>query len=156
MSIKGQTFSSDFLIACSIFLLVLTGLFYYWTYNTIQIEESREINDVAEKTYLVSQIWSREGFPEYWDASNVIDLGLQNDHRFNQTKLDSLNDMGYEKVKSLIGIDDYDFFLRFRDTKNNTLFNFGLFPSDARNVVKVRRIGILNRSVIFVETMVWR
>lgn len=156
MPIKGQAFSIDFLIAFSIFLLSATVVYVYWTYALTQIEGTRETNDMIDKLHLVSQVWFKEGTPTYWDSSNVIELGLQNDHEFNQTKIESLEEIEYDKVKKLIGLEDYEFYFEVENNSNNSLFEFGKEPSDAKNVMKIKRIGILNGEIVYVTILVGR
>jgi len=155
MSIKGQLLSSDFLIASSIFIIVTAIIFSYWTYTTIQIEENRKIDDIIDAAFLASNVWMREGTPNYWNSTNVVDIGLQNNHRFNETKLVYLNEIGYSKVKSMIGLTQYNLYLRIYDFNNNTFFTFGNFSSNAENVVKIKRIGLLNNTIVYVDTVVW-
>lgn len=156
MSVKGQTFSSDFLIACVIFVLAFSILYVYWAYATLQIDETQKINEMIDKGYLVSQLWFREGIPEYWNTSDVIDLGLSNEHRFNQTKMNNLNDIGYEKNKYLMGIEIYDYYFRLLNSTNSTIYTFGIYPSNAEDVIKIKRVGILNGSIVILEAMIWK
>lgn len=156
MSVKGQIFSVDFLMACTIFLIALTIIFLYWGYATLQIEETRVINNMIDKANLASEIWFREGTPEYWDSLNIIGIGLQSDHSFNQTKMNMLNSMGYGKASTLIGVGGYYLYYRVFNETDSTLFEFGSYPSDSENVMRVKRVGILNGSIAFVEVIVWQ
>lgn len=156
MSVKGQIFSTDFLIACSVFILAVGLLFVYWKYTTIQIEETRMLNDMSEKLHAVSQIWFKEGTPKYWSPPDVIELGLENNHMFNQTKMETLNSLGYNKVRTLLGVENYQLYYRVRDEGNGTLFEFGIYPSNAKNLMKIERIGILNQSIAIVEVLLWK
>jgi len=155
MSAKGQIFSIDFLVACTIFLITVTILYVYWGYTTIQIEETRFTNDMTDKLNLASQVWFKEGTPIYWDSSNVIELGLQNNHEFNETKMNNLNSIGYQRVMTLVGILSYNFYYRLYDENNSTLFEFGLTPSNSKNLVRSKRVGILNGSIAFLEVVLW-
>jgi len=161
MSIKAQALSFDFIIAASIFLLVIGIIYIYWIYSSIQIEETKNINEMTDKAFTASQVWFREGTPKYWDPNNVIDLGLENNKRFNQTKINFLNksinpsNIGYSKTKTMIGLEGYEYFFKIYNTTNDTLFNFGLYPSNAVNIVKTKRIGILNSSIVILEVLVW-
>lgn len=153
---KGQTFSFDFLMACSIFLLATGILFLEWYRTSAEISETEILNDMIDKTYLASEIWLREGVPEYWNPDNVISLGLQNNYKLNLTKMNYLSEIGYAKVKSLIGVDPYELFFRVYDKRNVTLFNFGIFPSNADNIIKVERVSILNKSIVFIDVLVYK
>lgn len=154
---KGQTFSADFMIACTIFVLAVAILFVYWTYTSNKINETNLINDMIEKAYLISEIWFREGIPKYWNTTNVIDIGLSNEHRFNRTKMDSLNDslLGYENVTKLIGVELYQYNFTVYDTNENMLYTFGQTLSNPDNIVKIKRVGILDGEIAIVDVMVW-
>jgi len=154
-SAKAQIFSVDFLIACSIFLVAVTILFIYWSYTSLQIEETRRINDMIDKLYLASQVWFKEGTPTHWSAENIVELGLQNDDEFNQTKLSLLNNsIGYQKTLSLLGL-NYNLYYRIYNEANATLFNFGFYPSNSKNVMVTKRVGILDGSIAIVEVVLW-
>lgn len=167
LSVKAQVFSFDFLLACSIFLLMLVVLYSYWTYTYIEIEESRRMNEMIDGAYLVSQAWFREGTPKYWNPSDVIELGLQNDHKFNRTKMDSLNksldpaNLGYNETKELIDAVFYEYFFRVYNTTNDTIYTFGLYPLNSQNVVRIKRIGIYRDptlekdSIVTLEVLLW-
>ena len=156
MSAKGQIFSFDFLLASSIFLLSIGLLFLYWTYTNIQIEETIQLNEMVDNVYKASEVWYREGVPSYWNSNNVIDLGLVNNHRFNHSKMNSIKtEIGYDKTKVMIGLSGYDYNFTVRDTDNNTVFSFGMNPSNPTNLVKMDRIGIYNASIVTLEVMVW-
>ena len=156
MSAKGQIFSVDFLLACTIFLIALTIIFIYWGYASIQIEETRLINDMIDKTNLASEIWFREGTPRYWNTSNVIELGIQSGHSFNQTKMNMLNSMAHGKALTLSGVGSYYLYYRVFNETDDTLFEFGSYPSDSKDVMRVKRVGILNELIALVEVIVWR
>lgn len=155
MLAKAQIFSVDFLIACSIFLIAVTILYIYWSYASLQIEETRLTNDMIDKLYLASQVWFKEGFPPYWSAEDVVELGLQNDNEFNQTKLLLLNNsIGYQRALALLGL-NYNLYYRVYNESNSTLFDFGLYPSNPKNTMVAKRIGILNGSIAIVEVVLW-
>lgn len=154
---KGQIFSTDFLIACTVFVLALSILFVYWNYTSNRIDETNKVNDMIEKAYLISDVWFRDGIPEYWNASNVVDIGLSNDYRFNRTKMDSLNDpmLGYKNVTKLIGVEIYDYNFTVYNMTKNVVYTFGQFPSNPTNLVKIKRVGILDGKIVTVDIMVW-
>jgi len=156
MSIKAQALSFDFLIASSIFLLAVGVIYIYWVYSNIQIEETQRITDMIDRTYLASQFWFREGTPPFWDSTNIIDLGLQNNHRFNRTKMNIMDtNLGYEETKSLIGLGGYEYSFTIYNSTNDTVFNFGQIPNNPENLVKIKRVGILDGSLVNLEIMVW-
>lgn len=155
LSAKAQIFSADFLIACSIFLIAVTILYVYWGYASLQIEETRRTNDMIDKLNLASQAWFKEGTPTYWSADDVVELGLQNNHEFNHTKLEILkNEIGYQKALALLGL-NYNLNYTVYDEDRNLKFTFGRAPSNPNNLMKLRRVGILNESIAIMEVMLW-
>jgi len=155
MSTKAQSLSFDFLIACTIFLLIILILFTLSRYSITQIGETEKINQIIRTSDQLSEIWMREGTPENWNTSDAIDLGLVSDSRLNQTKLGYLEDFGYREVKRRLGVGIYDFYLGVYDLNNNTMFSFGQYPSNSEFISKNRRIGILNSAIVFIDTLVW-
>ena len=155
MSTKGQSLSYDFFIACIIFLLVIAIIFNLWKDSNIQISETQKINQIIRVSDQLSELWMRKGTPENWNSSNVISIGLISNSRLNQTKLDYLNGIGYQNVKKMSGCGLYEFYLRIYDLSNNTMFDFGSYPSDSEFVSKNQRIGILNGTIVFIDTVVW-
>lgn len=155
MSIKGQAFSADFLIACSLFIVAMGLIFIYWSYASQQIEETRTSSDMIDKMNLASQVWFKEGAPIYWSPENVIEIGLQNNHQFNLTKMNSLNSLGYNKFKTFLGAENYNIYYTVYDENNRTLFEFGIYPSQTENLMKTTRIGILNRTIVMVDVLLW-
>jgi len=153
---KAQTFSADFLIASCVFLMITSLVYAYWTYIFTGMEERRFVEDMSEKIHLASQIWFKEGYPIYWSADNVRELGLQNDNKLNYTKILSLEDIGYQKVKTLIGCENYDLFYRLYDQTNYTIFQFGTPPTNAEYVMREKRIGILNESIVLIDVVLWK
>ena len=83
----------------------------YWSYTNLQIEETKTTNDMVDKAYIISQVWFREGTPEYWDSTNVLprEIGLLSDHKINETKMDEMKKLGYNTVKDRIGAAPYEF-----------------------------------------------
>jgi hypothetical protein len=75
----------------------------------MQIEETKNINEMVDKAYTISQVWFREGTPKGWNSTNVRELGLLSDHRINETKMNETKKMGYDRVKEIIGAAPYDF-----------------------------------------------
>ncbi|RLI97709.1 MAG: hypothetical protein DRP00_03685 [Candidatus Aenigmatarchaeota archaeon] len=153
MSTKAQTFSLDFFLALTIFLAGFVLLLIFWNYTNSQIQERKSLDELIDAAFSLSQIWFIEGRPVYWNEQNVKVIGLANENRINQTKLNFLNEMGYEEVKKRLNV-GYNFCFRIH---NNTheLFSFGLSPSPASAVVKVDRLSILNSTPVIIEVIVW-
>jgi hypothetical protein len=152
---KGQALSFDFLFSSGIFLILVSFLLIYWAYTNTQISETGKLERMIDKTQLVSDVLFGDGYPEYWAPGNIINLGLQNDNRFNQTKLNYLTSMGYPAVKDMAGVGEDEFYFRIYDQVNQTKFQFGLYPNNEENLVRLNRVGILEGDIVSVEIFVW-
>jgi hypothetical protein len=156
MLIKGQSLSYDFFIASILFILSMALVLGLFTYHNTQTKDIKKANEAVNVADHLSEIWMRKGTPENWEPSNIVGIGLMSDSRLNQTKMNYLNDMGYNKVRSMAGVENYYFYLRVHDTTNNTMFDFGEYPSDPTIASKTRRISMLNQTIVFVDTVVWK
>jgi hypothetical protein len=156
MLTKAQSLTYDFFIALAIFSLVLTIASSYWYYLTIQMEDSAKRN-LASKTLLyASQVWFKEGYPEYWDVSNVIELGLANGGKINSTKMEMLSQLSYSRLAYLLNLGTFN--LKYEVyNKTDLIFQFPSSSdfSSARNVYKIERVAILNERPVKVRTIIW-
>lgn len=150
---KAQTFSLDFFIALTIFLIGFSFLMIFWNYVNSQAYERRSSEELMDLAFSVSEIFFIEGVPKYWNEENVKVIGLANENRINQTKLNLLNSIGYENVKKKLNL-DFDFILKIKN--ENELYSFGLSPSQASTIVKINRIGILNSNPVLIEVIIWK
>ena len=153
---KAQAMTYDFFIAMTIFLLILAIAIGYWNYSSIEMDEVIKTNRAINTMYTASQIWFKEGYPEYWNTENVLELGMSNDNVINQTKMQMLETMGYSKVLSMIGTGVYDFKYVVYNSSNSTIFEFpaGSVVS-GNNVFTVERIGILDEKPVRIRTIIW-
>ncbi|MEM5853551.1 MAG: hypothetical protein QXG39_03000 [Candidatus Aenigmatarchaeota archaeon] len=153
---KGQTFTYDFFIASSIFLIVLILVMSNWYFSIIQTQETIQRNHALNTLFSASEVWFKDGYPRFWDVENVVELGLSNDGTINKTKMELLNSLGYSEVLSLL---NSDFNLCYEIWKNGSLvFRFPQHVDldSAKNVYKLERIGILDEQPVKVVTLVWK
>lgn len=155
MQTKGQILTYDFMAAMSIFIFLVIIIETYWVHWTNEIVERRKFNDMNSNLFLASEIWFKEGYPKYWNLSNVKEIGLSNDHEINWTKLQYLKQMGYQKFLSLSGL-KFNVYFRVIN-QSETIFEFPTsgFPTQYSNLIKIERFGILNSSIVKIQTFVW-
>jgi hypothetical protein len=153
---RGQALTYDFFIAMAIFFVIIAVAMGYWSYSSVQMGEIIERNTETNTLYMSSQIWFKEGYPKYWNSSDVIELGIANDNKINQTKMQTLDSLGYSKVLSLLNTGAYNLKFIVYTTSNITIFEF---PSNTtvsgKNVYTIERIGILNDQPVKIRTIVW-
>ncbi|MCK4730059.1 MAG: hypothetical protein KAT28_01965 [Candidatus Aenigmarchaeota archaeon] len=146
---KGQIFSFDFLIACSIFILVLAILISHIGYNTMQLNELKEKRELTQSGYKLSEIFFMEGYPKNWNVSNVEIIGLQTNNRIDWNKLKELENLGYQKSLILLGL-KYDYNLTIGN------YTFGKNPENASSAFIINRVGILNSSVVSIQAVIFK
>jgi len=155
---KAQSLTYDFFLALSIFLLVLNIALARWYFSALEIQEAMEKNFALKASVSASQVWFKEGYPKYWDLSNVNELGLANDGKINWTKVEMLSDLGYSKVVSLLGLGTYNLCYELYNKTGGKFFAFPQVCSlnSAKDVNKVERVAILDEQPVKVRTLVWR
>ncbi len=150
--LKGQVLSFDLLVAIVIFSLVLAMLISQISYSSKEIDETRKQNEMMEASYKVSEVFFREGYPNDWNESNVEILGLEDDGRMSWDKLQELENMGYQKSLSLLGL-NYNYNITI---ESSTLdWTFGKNPENSTNLIKINRLSILNSSFVSIQVMVF-
>jgi len=157
MSIKAQTLTYDFFIATSLLLLLLIATFFLFYYKIENIEEEKEKSEMVNVLISASDIWFKEGYPKYWNVDNVIEIGLANNNQINTTKVRLMEEMGYQKLASLLSLGTFNvnYFVYLQN--GSLIYSFpSLSYENAKNVLVLERIAIWNDSVVKVRTLVWQ
>jgi len=151
--LKAQIFSTDFIVGTSIFLIAFTILIIYWQNVNLEILDVDNQNSLVSAGYSASNILFSDGFPKGWDPSDFVALGLLNDQRLNKTKLKHLNNLGYERVRILLGTWPYKFYFEITNSSGSIVRSGGIAePVIAYHASQdsndIRIIGLLNDSGI--------
>jgi len=155
---KAQILTYDFFTAMAIFIVVLTVVMGYWYYASVQIEETRERNRATNLLYLSSDVWFKEGYPKYWGATDVMEIGMSNGNRINETKMEILNDsISYSKLVSLLNLGVYNVQYTVYNSTRGIIFQFpsGVNLGFAKNVYNIERVGILDEKPVVIRTIIW-
>ena len=154
ISNKSQVLVYDFFVALSIFLVAIMLLLFNWNLSLEEISERKRIEYLSSDLNKIAAIFDKEGFPLYWNSENVKEIGLLNGFEINWTKLISLKDLGYSKVASLLALSS-NYYLRLYNSSNK-IFEFGKLPSNTSTSFRLDRIGILNKTLVRIEIVVWK
>ena len=121
------------------------------------IEEKRKIDEIGKFLFLASDIWFKEGYPKYWNLSNVKELGLANNGEVNFTKLYLLQQMGYSRFSSLMNLGNYRVYYRVYNETNATLFEFpeNGRPLNPKILVKIKRFLVFNSTPAILDVILW-
>ena len=114
----GQAWGFDLLTAISLFFI---GIILFFMYSINYPKESQqEIEILQYESNYISEMLISSGYPSDWNTSNVGKIGVVDDGKINETKLqrfynlanNNVNPTGYLQAKSLFNT-KYEFFVNF-------------------------------------------
>jgi hypothetical protein len=109
-----------------------------------------------------------QGYPSDWDSNNVITIGITDNNKINETKLQKLYNMiyaqnNYTLTKNLLNTQhDYYFFLNQNMTINSTSIQGigkpGMDPGNivAKNLVKTTRFTVYQNKTTPLYIYTWQ
>ncbi len=105
---KGQTWSTDALVAVVIFMVVVVSFFYI----TGRSVDNKKLDDYADDAGRI---------PELFAGSSNSSLVFIQGNKVDVEKLENLTVLDYEQMKQQLGISS-DFCIHFEDEKGNVIF----------------------------------
>ena len=152
---KGQLFSYDFLVAVSIFMLLISiGILYTQQFFS-DLGFAKKSKELEKKCLDVSNILLSEGIPPNWNPSNVKLVGLATDDSLNETKVQNLMAMDVNQVKEMFGIPSYGLRIRVYTLNGTTLLLFGNNASSYNHMAVFKRFTILDEQPVVLEVWIW-
>ena len=144
---KAQAWGTDLVIAFMIFSFAII-FFYFYSFNY-----SNETKDMLELlTYegnFIADSLLSPGYPDTWDESDVLEIGLTTNGKINQSKIETLYEFtqnDYERTKTIFKT-KYDYYFYMETPINSTLEGIGK-PGinstniEALNLIKITRFTI--------------
>lgn len=139
---KGQSVMSDFLIAIVILFIIIALSASIWNRSVSNLrlkEERTEMENLAIS--ITDQLIRNFGIPGDWNKTNVMVIGLaKEDNVLDSEKVTNLINLEKDKTKTLLAVRNYNFIFRLRNISENILVEYGDLPTNAKEVVIVRRI----------------
>jgi len=161
---KAQGWGIDLIVALMIFSAA-TILFYTFSLNYFSDSEDN-FNLLKNDGELIMNHLLSEGYPQNWNQTNVVKIGLLSNERINQTKLElfyNLTQTDYQKTKNLF-LTKYDYFFSIENKnitisvgqirgigKPRTIIN----KINATNLIKIKRISVYKEKPVTVYLYVW-
>lgn len=161
----AQIWSLDLMVAV---ILFLSGIMVFFVYS---INQPGETQDNFELLFYdgkaITDSLLSSGYPANWNSSNVIILGITDDDRINETKLENLYDMiyidnDYQATKNLLntGYDYYIFLYENMTINSNEVEGIGKPGTTkdnitARNLVKITRFTIYQNKTTPLYLYIW-
>jgi hypothetical protein len=162
---RAQIWSLDIMAGMMLFL---TGIMIFFVYTLNQPGEAQENFELLfyDARVIANSLMS-SGYPQKWDSANIVTLGITDDNRINETKLESLyniiyTDSNYSYTKNILNTRyDYYIFLDENMTINsNQVEGIGKPGAtknniDARNLVKITRFTIYQNKTTPLYLYIW-
>ena len=164
-STLAQVWSLDIMVGLSLFLV---GMMMFFTYTINQSDETTEVFELLshDGKILADNLMSK-GYPEDWNSSNAVIIGLTTDNRINDTKLTSLYNMiytgnNYTKTKRLFST-NYDYYFFFDENMTINLNSVegigkpGVTKNNitSKNLVKITRLTIYQNKILPLYIYIW-
>lgn len=163
---KGQIISVDLIVSITIFVSVFTIALLVSNRAIDQLKTSYEISLMNKKIQRISDVLVRtSGLPEDWNETNVISLGLaESENILNYTKILRLKNMDDYKIKAILGLEGYNFFMNFTNITDGNFpegsIFLGIVPGNARTIIPIERVVLIDfgnrREMGMMKFVLWR
>lgn len=101
-------------------------LVYYKTVTNLSDQDEALLDDLLIDAKSISSSLMSRGYPYNWTKDNVVRIGISDDNRINETKLEQFSRIPYKDSRKLFGT-AHDYYVFFRDRNNNIIrFNESL------------------------------
>ena len=155
---RGQAWGLDLIIGAIIFSIGIIA-FYFFAINSQQ-EQSDKLEELNYAATSLADNFLSEGLPENWNSSNVIRLGVTNNNKINQTKLDRLYNLSiqdYSLTKNRFNtIKEY--YIVFKDPviiEGQQVSFIGKIPQNQNNLIKQTRLSVYQDKPLTIEVYAW-
>ena len=161
---RGQVWSTDFVISAVIFLLALALVVFAWNYSSLRISQQNELVPAESTLIMVSDALIRTpGIPQDWNITSVTSIGLASDENVLDTdKLDMFINMSYEYSKSILGLERYHYYFRLLHLNGSVIQNqygqnltAGQYPNGSVLTVPIQRHVLYNSTIAKLDFMLW-
>ena len=150
---EGQAWGFDLMIAFVIFIIGIVAFFLYALNYPTEGEEI--IDTLSYEADLIAENLLSEGHPKNWTVGNVEVIGLTNDDRINQTKLNNFESLAlsdYNLTKTLLNT-RYDYYINITNSTDSKII--GRLPVEPTNLIKVARVSLYNNEAVQMDVYVW-
>jgi len=150
---KAQVWSLDLMTAMALFLVGIMIFFMYSMNQSGEAESKLEI--LFYEGRVIGNSLVSPGYPENWDSASVATIGLVDNGRINNTKLQILYDMintenKYSATKNIINT-EYDYYFFFEENMTSIGPNVDGIgkPGATRNNIEARNLIKTTRFVVY-------
>ena len=154
---KAQVWYTDFIVSVLIFTIAMTIYFEY--VNNLSKEEESQLDEMLTGAKTMSNNLMSEGYPTNWNQSDVDIIGIVEDTKVDQEKIEQFYNMSHDTAKFKFGIsNNYYFYLQDRDGQKIQVDGkeyAGKEPTNPSKLVKLDRVTIYNNSIVKAVVQIW-
>jgi len=150
---RGQVWSFDLLAGITLFVVGIIAFFVYSLNQPTQTQDTFEL--LYYEGNIVANNLLSSGYPQNWETDSVMTIGITDNNKINQTKLEQLyeiiyTDDNYTRTKNLLNTQyDYYFFLDQNMTINSDSIEGIGKPGTTINNVTSRNLIKTTRYTIY-------
>ena len=150
---RAQIWGIDLMSGMVLFVVGIVILFVYSLNQSNEVQDNFELLFYEGKT--IADNFLSSGYPSDWNSTNVITIGISDDSKLNETKLENLYEMiyidsNYSTTKNLLNTQyDYYFFLNQNMTINSAEIEGIGKPGITKNNINVKNLIKITRFTIY-------
>ncbi len=150
---RAQIWGIDLMSGMVLFVVGMVILFVYSLNQSNEVQDNFELLFYEGKT--IADNFLSSGYPSDWNSTNVITIGISDDSKLNETKLENLYEMiyidsNYSTTKNLLNTQyDYYFFLNQNMTINSAEIEGIGKPGITKNNINVKNLIKITRFTIY-------
>jgi hypothetical protein len=139
----------------------MIALVIYFEYvNNLSQEEESDLTEMMISAKTTSNNLMSSGYPDNWNQSNVEIVGITDDRRINQSKIEKFYNMSHDSTKPKFGIsENYYIYLQNRNGQKISINgkNYsGKEPANPTKLVKLDRVTIYQKDMVKMVVQIWR
>ena len=161
---RSQAWGMDLVFGFIIFTVGILAFFVYSINQSGEVRENFESLGV-DGSFILNNILS-DGYPQDWNSSNVVVIGILSNNKINETKLErfyNLTQSNYPITRSLFRT-KYDYYFYF-DNDNITISS-GIIDGigkpgvnrtniSSNNLIKISRYSIYKNKPVVINLDIW-
>ena len=142
---RGQAWGIDLAVALTIFTF---GILIFFFYSLNQSSGPKEnIDSLSYDGEAIADAVLSRGYPDNWNTTNVITLGILSENRVNETKLKYFYDLSvadYNRTRALFNT-RFEYYLSFSQNMSisgSEVAGIGSKPNNEKDLIRITRFTI--------------
>jgi hypothetical protein len=152
---RGQAWGFDLMIASVLFI---SGIVIFYIYSINYPTEGREtLDQLSYEGDIISDQLFSSGSPSDWNSGNIVRIGIHDNNKINESKLERLYNLDYQTTRILFNT-KFHYFLNFSDVMTINAKNvegIGIKPNNQKNLIKITRYTIYQEKPVTLNLFIW-